>query len=212
MAPFTPFLSEELYRLLTGLESVHLCDWPSTGHVNETLINEMTITRDLITKGLAIRAEKQIRVRQPLSEAIIIVPSQFVEFNDDELSNVIADELNIKKVVIKTGKKSLITINTTLTESLEKEGLAREIIRHVQQARKDAGLNVDDRISLKLDSDDSMIKDSIEEYKDLIMQETLTLTLEGERAESMFSKTIEIHGKLMTINLEKENQLLTRGR
>ena len=204
MAPFTPFLSDELYRLLTGLDSVHLCDWPAAGHVNETLIDEMVVARDLITQGLAIRAEKQIRVRQPLSEATITIPSQFVEFKDDELSTVIADELNIKKIVINTGKKAAISINTTLTESLKREGLAREIIRHIQQARKEAGLNVDDRINLVINSDNPMIKASIEEYESLIKQETLALTIEKDKQElATYSKTVEIYDNSLIIGLAK---------
>jgi isoleucyl-tRNA synthetase len=204
IAPFTPFLADELYRLLTGLESVHLCDWPQAGHINDTLISEMSIARELITQGLAQRANKQIKVRQPLSGAIVTIPSQFVEFNEDELETVIADELNIKKITAKIGKNASISVDTKLTDALISEGIAREIIRHVQQTRKEAGFNVEDRITLMVDSHDAKIKDSLTEYKNLIMQETLALTMGNEKTGVMFSRSVEIYGKLTTINLAKQ--------
>src|SRR6185312_14779106 len=63
MAPFTPFMAEELYRLLTGGESIHLCDWPHAGHINELLLRDMRLVREAITSGLAKRAEAGIKVR-----------------------------------------------------------------------------------------------------------------------------------------------------
>jgi isoleucyl-tRNA synthetase len=204
MAPFIPFLADELYRLLTNNESVHLCDWPQPGHVNDTLISEMTISRELITMGLAQRAKEGIKVRQPLSRATITIPSQFVEFSDDELVNVIADELNVKKVFTNIGKESLILIDTKLTKSLKREGIAREIIRYIQQTRKDADLNVEDRINLVIVSQDSIIKDSISEYKDMIMREALAMTIGEKITDSMYGKLVEIQNKQINIYLAKQ--------
>jgi isoleucyl-tRNA synthetase len=203
MAPFTPFLSEELYRLLTGSESVHLCNWPQAGHINDTLISEMAMTRELITQGLAQRADKQIKVRQPLSKATITIPSQFVEFKKNELSSVIADELNIKEIATKIGKNASISIDTKLTDALVSEGLAREIIRHVQQTRKEAGFNVEDRITLMIDSNNAKIMDSLAEYRDLIMQETLAATISNKKSDEMFSKSVEINSSNVNINITK---------
>ena len=66
MAPFTPFLAEELYKKLTGRESVHLEDWPVTGHINELALERMTFIREVINEGLSQRAAAGIKVRQPL--------------------------------------------------------------------------------------------------------------------------------------------------
>src|SRR5205085_2261326 len=71
MAPFTPFLAEELYRQLTGGESVHLLDWPVAGHLDELLIRDMRLVREAITSGLALRAQAGIKVRQPLAKVNI---------------------------------------------------------------------------------------------------------------------------------------------
>jgi len=69
MAPFTPFLAEELYQKLTGGESVHLRDWPMVGHINELILQEMADIRLGIEQGLSKRAAAKIKVRQPLQEA-----------------------------------------------------------------------------------------------------------------------------------------------
>jgi isoleucyl-tRNA synthetase len=164
----------------------------------------MTISRELITQGLAQRAKAGIKVRQPLARAIITIPSQFIEFSDDELVNVIADELNVKEITTIIGKEALISIDTKLTKSLQKEGLAREIIRHIQQTRKDAGLNVEDRINLVIDSQGIMLKDSINEYKSIIMQETLAMTIGDNITGEMYSKSLEINGENITIKMVKQ--------
>ena len=84
LAPFVPFLAEELYQKMTGagvpgsdeVESVHLLDWPEAGLINEEVIADMARTRDIITEGLSIRmnkseTEEQIKVRQPLAKSYL---------------------------------------------------------------------------------------------------------------------------------------------
>ncbi|MEX0934547.1 MAG: isoleucine--tRNA ligase, partial [Candidatus Saccharimonadales bacterium] len=93
-APFTPFLSEELYRNLTGGESVHLIDWPKAGEVDENLISQMAVVRNLIKQGLESRASSGIKVRQPLSKAKVSLSQEI----NEGLIEIIKDELNVKKV------------------------------------------------------------------------------------------------------------------
>ena len=97
IAPITPFLSEELYRKLTGEESVHLADYPVC---NDDLINEhieakMDLVRNLISIGRYVREEAKIKVRQPLSEALLDGKNK--ELISD-LVPLIEEELNIKNV------------------------------------------------------------------------------------------------------------------
>ena len=98
IAPITPFVSEELYRNLTNEESVHLSDYPVC---NEELIDEnveerMDLVRDLISTGRYVREETKIKVRQPLSEALL---DEKNEEKIGELTDLIKEELNVKEIV-----------------------------------------------------------------------------------------------------------------
>ncbi len=176
LAPFTPFLSEELYRNLTGKESVHLCDWPMSGQTNGTILAEMSTVRELITKGLAARAEAGIRVRQPLALAKVSGLSN----TKPELVEILAEELNVKNVELVSGEPG-IELELKITDELKVEGIYRELVRYVQNARKKAGFNVDDRIVLSIESDSELIKSALKQFKEQIFTETLaTGELSGE--------------------------------
>ncbi len=191
MAPFTPFLSEELYQKLTGGESVHLQDWPEVGHVNELLVDHMAQTRQAITEGLAMRARAGIKVRQPLACVTTVeLPDMYKE--------IIAEELNVKEV--KWGKE--LALDTTLTPKLKREGLIREVIRHVQSARKTAGLRVDDRISLVLTTDYAELQKAIHEHIDLLKQETLATQLTKSGA-GTHEVEVAIEGAQLKVKLTK---------
>ncbi len=203
LAPFTPFLSEELYKQLTGAESVHLCDWPKGGHINELLIAEMATIRELINQGLSQRAENRIKVRQPLAMVELVLPFEITESDKPELENIVAEELNVKKVVSTQGKELSVKIDTDITDELKQEGWAREIIRHVQQARKQANLDVDDRISLKVTSDDQEITRSITAYEGLIKQETLSVEINKNPELSNHESVFELDGRKVTVWVAK---------
>lgn len=171
LAPFVPFMAEELYRKLTGGESVHLTDWPQVGHANELVLDRMAQTRQIIETGLGLRMQKsetevQIKVRQPLSQL-----TYGGEKLDTFYESIIAEEVNVK--VVSHDSNEAVSLDKTITPELRREGLAREVIRHIQSARKSAGLNVDDRIYLHVTTDDHDITQAIQEYKDPIAAETL---------------------------------------
>lgn len=178
LAPFTPFLAEELYQKLTGGESVHLLDWPEVGHVNELELDRMKFVRDVINEGLSQRAAAGIKVRQPLSELFIKGAPGIFDIEDDstrlEYEAILKDELNIKAVWYNNHDVDLdITLDLTITPELKREGMAREVIRNVQSARKQAGLQVDDRIKLSLKTDDDELQKAIGEHIETIKMETL---------------------------------------
>jgi len=165
LAPFVPFLAEELYQKLGGKsESVHLLDWPTNYVYDENILNEMAEVRSYVNQALSLRAAAGLKIRQPLSSVTVPKLGTFISYDD-----ILKDELNVKDV--KVG--SDVDIDTTITPELYREGLMREVIRHVQSARKDAGLNVDDRIVLNLAADGELAR-AIDEFRAVIAAETLT--------------------------------------
>jgi isoleucyl-tRNA synthetase len=193
MAPFTPFLADELYQKLTGGESVHLLDWPVAGRVNELVVGEMETVREYVNVGLSIRAKERLKVRQPLASVTVLTLGQFVDFED-----ILTEELNVKKV--KVGEE--LALDLELTPALKSEGLMREVVRHVQSARKQAGLNVDDRIELSLASDDAALTAAIKEFEDVIAAETLAEKVGSSRAYS-YAADVKVEGALLKLSLQK---------
>lgn len=193
LAPFTPFLADELYGKLTGdSESVHLKDWLPAGGMNERVMNEMDEVRDFVNQGLSLRAKAGLKVRQPL--ASVTVPKLGSAF---EWEPILLDELNVKAV--KTGSE--VVVDGVITPELKREGLMREVIRFVQNARKDAGLNIDDRIVLQLETPDGELQNAISEHAGTIMSETLATELTA--VAQGYETSVKTEGMTLQINLKK---------
>lgn len=196
IAPFTPFLAEELYRQLTGGESVHLLDWPQVGKIDEKLLVDMGRARQYITEGLAMRATAGIKVRQPL--AAVTLPKL-----PDLYQEIIAEELNVKEVIWSSESDGTPAVmDMQVTPELREEGIMRELIRVVQNARKGAGLNVEDRITLLIESESPEILQAIDTHKDTILAETLTEEYGDVPADS-YETTVRIEGLEVRIALAK---------
>jgi len=192
LAPFVPFLAEELFQKLTGEESVHLTDWPKVGHINELVVQDMETVRDYVNQALSLRAKAGVKIRQPLASITVPTLGEFVNFED-----VLTEELNIKAVV----KGEELALDLELTPELRQEGLMREVIRHVQSARKDAGLNVDDRIELSLEAEDGTLVAAITYFKQEIAEETLATTIAPAKYD--YSTTAIVEGSELIISLAK---------
>lgn len=205
LAPWSPFISDWLYRHLTvGItgapESVHLTGWPKLEAYSDDELARMGQVREFVNEGLAQRAEAKIKVRQPLAKAMI----QGKQDLGTELLEIIAEELNVKKVEFKLADNSKVELDTVLSESLRNEGMARDIIRNVQSARKEAGLAVENRISLALFSQDSQLNSAINEFANLITHETLAEELSTEQRGFSFRKQVMLDGKEFIIELDKK--------
>ena len=205
IAPFVPFMAEELYRKLTGGESVHLTDWPEQGQVNEQVLSSMTRTRDIIEKGLAKRMykddqEAQIKVRQPLA-TLTYCGEQLDVFYD----SIIAEEVNVKNVQYEQAGGDDVMLDKHITPELRREGMAREVIRHVQSARKQAGLNIDDRIVLAVVTESEELAAAIDEHRTLIESEVLATRTSHDRqpADGDYQSEVTIEGLGLTISLVK---------
>ena len=193
LAPFTPFLSEELYQKMTDQgESVHLLDYPKAAEVDQEVLGNMARTRQIITDALALRMQKsdtedQIKIRQPLSKL-----AYDGDKLDDFYEQIIADEVNVKKV--ENAKD--FTLDKTLTPELLEEGKAREIIRAVQAARKHAGLKQDDQIKLSLSCD------LPHGYEKLIKSEVGATEI-NHTGNYSHDEIAKLNGENITISLEK---------
>ena len=210
LAPFTPFLAEELYHNLTGdNESIHLKDWLPAGEIDNSMLRDMNALRTAVNDGLSKRASEGIKVRQPLASVKLVntisqdTPAEVAQF----LIDIAKDELNVKSVEIVTESESesaqpSVVYDLTITPELKREGLMREIVRHVQSARKQAGLQIDDRIVLSISSDDSEISQAIDAFADVIKAETLAVELNSAVDESE-KYDVKIEGKLVEISLKK---------
>ncbi|MBI3889554.1 isoleucine--tRNA ligase [Candidatus Saccharibacteria bacterium] len=193
LAPFTPFLAEELYHNLTGdTESIHLKDWTPAGRVNELVVKDMEEVREYVNQALSLRAKERIKIRQPLASVTVPTMGEFVNFED-----ILVDELNVKKVI----QGSELALDFELTPELKREGLMREVVRHIQSARKAAGLNVDDRINLSLSTNDQTLEKAIDEYAAVIATETLAAKIDSK--EYKHRVVAKIEGVELTISLEK---------
>jgi isoleucyl-tRNA synthetase len=241
LAPFCPFISEEIFRNLTGKESVHLEDWPKAKEalIDKKLSKEIAVTRAIVTLGHGVRSQKQIKVRQPLKKVRVALPTHLhTKFEE----NVIKEELNVKEFEIlkdaslvaemkvtpnakilgpkfggkvqeiirasREGKFEIsgdkvkicgielsgdevqlgyqgkegfdvasengivVALDTTITEELKQEGIARDIIRFIQDMRKEAGYEVADHIFVAIETRNEALK-AIIKFEHYISGETL---------------------------------------
>jgi len=147
-APIAPFLSEEIYRSLTGEESVHLTDWPKPEHrlIDSKIESEMDAARKVVELAHSKRKEAGIRVRQPLNLLATVSPTRI----STGIISLIEDEVNVKHVTNVVGNKISIKLDTNISDELKKEGEAREIARMIQEERKKMGTKLDERVNVVL--------------------------------------------------------------
>jgi isoleucyl-tRNA synthetase len=234
MAPFTPFLAEEIYRNLTGKESVHLAEYPVADEslIDKKLNWEMKVLRSIITCGLQLRAEAKIKVRQPLQELLtygaVLSPEQ---------AEIVKEELNVERVRVgdqtevfdaatNSGyltsainipgtayldadvHEGLMTqvrlcLNPKVSPELKLKGEAREIIRVIQEGRKKAGFNVEDRIILGRTGKDAVFANT--ELTELIAHEVLAREVESGPLEGAeYETTVDIDGEPFMISLKRK--------
>jgi isoleucyl-tRNA synthetase len=202
MAPFTPFLAEELYRNLTGGESVHLLDWPSKKEIDTNVIESMDFVLAAVNDGLSQRSKASIKVRQPLQSVTLSGASKDLIKNHEEYDWMIIEELNVKTIEWKSEDEYRVEIDTNITPELRSEGIARDVIRAVQNARKNAGLNVEDKIELEVLTDKEMIADAIRMHATVIENETLA-TMKMLENQQYIESNEEIDSKEIRIRLRK---------
>ena len=226
-APAAPILSDYLYRILTGSDSVHLAAWPQipAEFKNETLLREIDLTRNVISLAHSLRSKNNIKIRQPLSKLRAALVSPDAAKIVERFTDIIAEELNVKQVEIAedvsaiadvqyapnfntirdlyrdrvpvlikaiksgafrltddaailtidgreesfdpdiilvtyqakdgghimSGRGVVVSLDLTITDELRAEGIARDLVRMIQDARKQGGCEISDRIILQID-------------------------------------------------------------
>ena len=274
-APITPYISDEIYKKLTGEESVHLADFPLCNKelINDSVDAKMDLVRDVCSLGRDARETANIKVRQPINEVILDANVKDIIGN---LDSIIKEELNVKEIAYKDdmteyltytlkpnfkvlGKelgpkikslqgelknlsseeafsvskkpltiklegedfvlttentittidvkdgyvasndsKTCVVLDTNLTDELILEGLAREIVRTIQNLRKEMDFVITDHINVYYSGNEKIDK-MINMYKDYVMGETLA---ESITKKELSSKEYDLNGELCRVEVE----------
>ena len=204
ISPIAPFFAEKMYQGLKSdkmPESVHLSKWPEAeGQTDLELEQKMDEVRSIVSLALAERSAKGIKVRQPLS--VLKVKNQKSKVRDhDELLALVKDEVNVKDVVFDGSIKETVQLDTAITKELKEEGIVREMVRFVQDLRKEQGLKPEDIISvwfLGLKTIDQIL----EKNKDFLSREVRAKEIMvGKKVEG--AKEVKIENEKYYIKIEK---------
>ncbi|MDP3948301.1 MAG: isoleucine--tRNA ligase [bacterium] len=147
-APLIPFITEEMFKGLTDEESVHLQGFPEVSEelLDEDLMKDMVQVRKIAEVAHSKRKEAGIKLRQPLASILYKLPKEL----DDQLEKILAEEINVKKVEYQKSSavEPEVNLDTKITQVLKEEGEARDLIRQIQQLRKEQGLTLSDKIKI----------------------------------------------------------------
>lgn len=152
-APIIPFITENIWQNLvvdinpSKSESIHLENFPIASPFDEKIASDMTLVQQICEQGNMIRKTQQISTRQPLSK-LTISSNQKIDLSE-KLIEVIKNEINVKNIEINKSTDSLkVVLDTNISPELKAEGDARDLIRSIQSLRKEANLNLKDKIKI----------------------------------------------------------------
>jgi isoleucyl-tRNA synthetase len=211
MAPFMPFISENLWQKVTGNNftdenrSVHLEHWPISREVDKVVLGQMEAIRFVVEAGLAKRDEVGIKIRQPLPYYSTDIPL----FNQSDLDEktrsdmapyieIIKDELNVMEI-----RFGLNELGTEMTEELLDEGMKRELVRTINNLRKNAGLTIEDRVEIYWTSSNERIASVFSKKAEELMKDTLSVAIHNKDGESDIEKQVKVNGEEAVIGLKK---------
>jgi isoleucyl-tRNA synthetase len=229
IAPFAPFLSEELYQRLAAqfigsdadlgfVESVHLADFPLPEKeiIDHKVLDAMAIVRKIVEMARSARSAAGIKIRQPLHALYIHGRFSSDESYIEQMEDIIKDEVNVKKLIVKSDGKAqapksyqkvvedgyTVAIDTKITAELYREGLLREIIRLIQDSRKKTGCKPDERVGLLIDSKElgELIKSG---EKKLILETNLDYIEFGRSDKVDYSIESKVGDKGIWIGIKK---------
>lgn len=216
LAPFTPFLAEELYQNLVcsvspeAPDSVHLADFPvaDMSKIDKQLADDTHLVMKVSSLGRAARSQAGIKVRQPLAKVIIKVGSSQEKKGLERLKVQVLGELNVKNLefvdsvaelnkpgyMVSSDGGYAVAVPTEISPELAAEGMAREIVHRLQTMRRSAGFDIADHIITYYQGEAYMRK-VMKDFADYIKQETLSQQLiEGMPGEGAFTSSYRLGG------------------
>jgi isoleucyl-tRNA synthetase len=225
MAPFTPFIAEEMYQnLVRSIDkdaplSVHLADFPvaEQSKINRDLSADTQLAMRVCSLGRAARSQANVKVRQPLAQAIVkvnsardrdglirLTPQILEELNVKTLAFADkVEELNIPEFCVGTEGEVSVAIPKEVTPELAEEGLAREIVHRLQTMRKTAGFEIADYIVTYYQGGD-YAKKVMTDFADYVKLETLSRSLiEGKPEEGVATETFKLNDHVVVLGVKK---------
>lgn len=217
MAPFTPFIAEAIWQSTTGYDfkdntkSVHLENWSNTEKTensDDKIINAMKLVRNVVEAGLAERDRVKIKIRQKLQKIDLnlgaLRPDIISEIFINPYIQLIKDELNVNEVVFdreNLSQEICLKLDITITPELEREGLRRELVRAVNNFRKNKGLTLKDQIILYWFSDDESVNKTFRDYGEEIKDDTLSRDIIKEHRADQEEQNI--NNKIVYLSMDK---------
>lgn len=208
LAPIMPFFAEEMYQGLKTqgmMESVHLCPWPKGRKAEDKELEEkMDQVRNLVALAMAERVAKAIKVKQPLASLRVKNEKLSIK-NDAELLALVEDEVNVKKIIFDARIAGEIELDTNITPELKAEGLLRQIIRQVQDIRKEIGLKPGDKISIFFEGDPDIVSIA-KSGKEILLKEIRAKEILAKKPSEKLDveKEAQIDSKKILIGVKKE--------
>jgi isoleucyl-tRNA synthetase len=225
LAPFMPFVAEELYRNLVcsaypaAPVSVHLSDFPEADEsmINQRLSDDIRLAMKVSSLGRAVRSEAGVKVRQPLAKVVVVAKSAKDRESLGRVSAQVVEELNVKamEVVseapeeapgwrITTEGELTVAIPTEIPAGLLAEGMAREVVHRLQTMRRNAGFEIADYIVTYYQGD-AYISSVMADFAAYVKQETLSRKLEESvPSEGVFTEKFKLGGHEITLGVKKE--------
>ncbi|MFA4833341.1 MAG: isoleucine--tRNA ligase [Patescibacteria group bacterium] len=175
MAPFLPFTAEHIYQELgADVESVHLKEWADVRKewINKDVLENMEMVKKIVELGLAKRDEAGIKVRQALASLKVKSQKSKVKIAEDYVQ-LIKDEINVKEVIFTDGDDLAVELDTTMTPELIADGIKRELVRAINNLRKETGMTIQDRAAIYYETKNKEIKEVFEKFGEEIKKDTL---------------------------------------
>jgi isoleucyl-tRNA synthetase len=225
LAPFMPFLAEELYQNLVcsafpqAPESVHLADFPKAdlSRIDQQLSAATHLAIRISSLGRAARSGANVKVRQPLEKVVVSIKSQADRSGMENLKPQVLEELNVKTIELVEGGVDLqkpgyavmsegdlvVAVCIEVSPELEEEGFAREIVHRIQGMRKSAGFDVGDYIATYFEGDE-YLRRVMRRFDSYVKLETLSREIVGTISEEgLYTESFKLSGRELKLGVKK---------